>query len=959
MIRYWVLAGLLSLSLFQVMGQSPEYRQISDLDNLPCNEIYDLYFDDRGYLWLGTEIGVFRYDGQEYTSISTDKSAGQPLTGLTSVDGKLYVFNFLGDIFEISGDSLINIPLPKWVLSSNYALLSSGFDHQLWLSSNLGLFSYNPKNGEWSKRRPAHLDTNDFTNAKSLRCRKEEVWFSSSKEVYSASQNKTEHFPVQFQEGDDNDLGHYILSLGDQTEWLCHIIEGAVYYKSGDHFKAYSDKQLSIILKGKKFMNMKEHAGYLYFMAYDGLIRHHIASKTTEWLFQDLPITDMEIDPEGSYWFSTLGYGLLYCPSLQIRSFSSSRSGGSAYKFTKLSEDGKGGIYYSRLSGGIGWIQKGTKEMIEIEGPIQADISALVYTKNKKIYTAFNNNIYEVKGNQLELIDYSFPATKDLYIDENTIYVASSSGLFYSNKFKERHEMQALIKAWSKRISHAKEPGQIWVGASNGLYSLKDSTILLHLFKDQGVQDLLWVPEEDQLFCTLISGEIYTVKNGNVHLLHDRFAEGLLVYHMKWHRGNLWLATSKGLGKIQLNDLSETWFSTRDGLSANVIYDLLFVKDQLWLATGNGLQSLPSSIEKNKSIPLFYLLSQKINGLSSDVSQSEIISTDELKIDFSVISYYSQGKFVISYSYDDRVWTELQEGQHSLLLTNLPTEAKYIIIRAMDTKGHYSNTIEIPLNVFPPYWQRSWFYVSLVVLTFGIMLLLFMIYLRQERKKQENMLERAELKTNLIESQLTALKAQMNPHFIFNSLNSIYELIIFSETKEAATYLNKFAVLLRKVLENSEKESIPVTEECEWLELYLELEKLRFGSDFSYQIILDELEDPVNIHVPTMLLQPFVENAVKHGLLHQQGIKRLEIEFSEEYGILKSVIRDNGIGRKRAEKLRKRRPGNHTSFATGAINKRIEMLNSSGKYSIRLEIEDLEFPNGKAAGTEVRLFIED
>jgi len=102
-----------------------------------------------------------------------------------------------------------------------------------------------------------------------------------------------------------------------------------------------------------------------------------------------------------------------------------------------------------------------------------------------------------------------------------------------------------------------------------------------------------------------------------------------------------------------------------------------------------------------------------------------------------------------------------------------------------------------------------------------------------------------------------------------------------------------------------------------------------------------------------------VENAVKHGLLHKQGIKRIEIEFSEENDTLRSIIRDNGIGRTRAAKIRNARPKNHTSFATGAINRRIEMLNSSGKYEIRLEIEDLEFPNGSAAGTEVRLFIED
>jgi len=959
MVRYWLFALLLCTGLLNAKGQTPEFRQISDLENLPCNEIYNLHFDDKGYLWMGTEIGIFRYDGQEYTSITSQQAGSQPLTGLTSIGGKLYVLNFLGNIYEIQGDSLIDIPVPKWVLNRNYALLSAGYDDELWVSTHNGIFSYNPQTAGWSDRRPEYLDPNDFSFSKSLRYFDKNLWFTTESNIFSIAADSTRKFSVAFRPTDDQTLSGYILTHRNEETWICHITEGSVYRKSGNIFIPYEDEQLKKSLKGRKFTNIKLFDGYLYFMSYGGLVRHHLASKKTESLFDGLPITDMVFDPEGSLWFSTLGYGLLYCPSLEIRSFPSNRMGGSTYKFTYLTNDGNGGIYYSRLSGGIGWIKEGSKEMIEIQGPMESDISALVRTKSGKVFTAFNNDIFEVKGNKLKRLNYSFPSTKDLYINGNTLYIASSSGLYYSRSFHDFKEINPIITPWCRRISRAKEADHVWVAASNGLYEVKDSTVLRHLFKGQGIQDILWVAEEDQLYCTLTSGEIYLVKDNKTTLFHPKFPEGFLIYRMKWHDGNLWLASSKGLVKIDVAKQKETWFSTRDGLSANVIYDLHFLKNHLWLATGNGLQCLPANLEQNANAPLLHLLKLEINGAKPAASQEHIISTDELTLAFSVLRYYSQGKYIISYSYDDRNWNKLQEGQHDLVLTNLAKGSKGIHIRAMDAKGQYSNSIYIPLVVFPPYWQRSWFYVALVVLTFGVMLLLFTIYLRQVRKQQENVLERAELKTNLIESQLTALKAQMNPHFIFNSLNSIYELIIFSETKEAATYLNKFAVLLRKVLENSEKESIPLTEECEWLGLYLELEKLRFGADFSYQINLDSVSDPVNTVVPTMLLQPFVENAVKHGLLHKQGIKRIEIEFSEENDTLRSIIRDNGIGRTRAAKIRNARPKNHTSFATGAINRRIEMLNSSGKYEIRLEIEDLEFPNGSAAGTEVRLFIED
>ncbi|HCS21792.1 MAG TPA: hypothetical protein DIW47_14750 [Bacteroidetes bacterium] len=957
MVRALLLLVILCYVAARSSAQSPEFRQISDLDNLPCNEIYDVYFDNKGFLWIGTEIGVFRYDGHNFQSFSPDKHAGQALTGFTTVNEHLYVFNFLGDIFEAKGDSFIAIPVPEWVLPHHYSPLSEGFDGQLWLSGSEGVFSYHTETRIWTNRTPKHLSKDDFFNTRNSRSRKENIWFTSKSEVVRIGPDGSKTYPVDLDEGRINTLNRHIITPGEVDVWLCDILDGSLLKLHDSSFVAYPDPELKNLLKNKKLTNMKEFEGKLFFMLYDGLIIHDPVSKKSEWIFRDLPITDMETDPEGNLWFSTLGYGLLYCPSLQIRSYPNNRMGGSTYKFTYLVPDGEGGVYYSRLSGGIGRIPKDYDQMIEIAGPVQADISALIRDEQGSVYTAFNNYIFEVRGNRLEQINASFPATKDILVTNNFAYLASSSGLHFGSSLRSKDTMKMVFYGWCRRLSRSGNPEQIWAGTTDGLYLVEKDSLISKLFIGEGVQDILWVPEEKSLYCALLSGNIYKISEDAVSPFKKLKNPGQQVYRMRWHKGNLWLATSRGLGKINALTYSETWFDIRDGLSANVIYDLLFQDDFIWLATGNGLQKLKANLAKNASSPLIYFRSLHINDQAFDSLAIHAISTDHILLSFDVLSYYSQGEYHLAYAFDNGEWQHLPAGQNALNLMNIPRNSSRLLVRAIDAKGLSSETLTIPLYVNPPFWQRTWFYIAQLIFTFAIMLVIFRIYLRQLRRKQANALEKAKLKTNLIESQLTALKAQMNPHFIFNSLNSIYELIVFSETKEAAIYLNKFATLLRKVLENSEKESITLSEECEWLNLYLELEKLRFGDDFSYQINMDQINEPYTILVPTMLLQPFVENAVKHGLLHKQGIKRLEIEFSEDENGMLCLITDNGVGRKKASTFRKSGK-EHKSFATGAILRRISMLNASGKYAIQLDIEDLEYPNGKAAGTQVRLVIQ-
>lgn len=210
-------------------------------------------------------------------------------------------------------------------------------------------------------------------------------------------------------------------------------------------------------------------------------------------------------------------------------------------------------------------------------------------------------------------------------------------------------------------------------------------------------------------------------------------------------------------------------------------------------------------------------------------------------------------------------------------------------------------------------------------------------------------------KNELAISHLKALQSQMNPHFIFNALNSVQDLVLLEDIRSSNKYLGKFSDLIRKILLSSKKQFISLKEEVEILMLYLDLEKLRFGAelDISFRCeISDGRQD--SIYLPAMFIQPYVENAIKHGLLHKTENKKLYLFFSEEKSFLKCVIEDNGIGRKKAQNLKIRQKHLHAAFATQATQERVRLFNQTSDDKIKVSIIDLE--DGQTAkGTRVVL----
>jgi LytS/YehU family sensor histidine kinase len=201
------------------------------------------------------------------------------------------------------------------------------------------------------------------------------------------------------------------------------------------------------------------------------------------------------------------------------------------------------------------------------------------------------------------------------------------------------------------------------------------------------------------------------------------------------------------------------------------------------------------------------------------------------------------------------------------------------------------------------------------------------------------------------------LRQQMNPHFIFNTLNSIQYYMYQHDKLATNNYLTKFSSLMRKVLENSQHTSVPLRDELDALKLYLELEMIRFKDKFEYEINIDEEIDTLLYKVPTMLIQPYVENSINHGLMPNEtkGIVKIDIKLASNY--ILCTIEDNGIGREAALEKKKNTNGNHNSLGTQIISSRLDLVNSLYGTTLKTTYTDLRNEKGEAAGTRVEIQI--
>ena len=321
-------------------------------------------------------------------------------------------------------------------------------------------------------------------------------------------------------------------------------------------------------------------------------------------------------------------------------------------------------------------------------------------------------------------------------------------------------------------------------------------------------------------------------------------------------------------------------------------------------------------------------------------------------MEFVALDYTNPSKNQHAYKLDgfDKDWVYCGTRRYASY-TNLDPGEYIFKVKGSNNDGVWNEAgTSVKIIITPPYWQ-TWWFRGLIISMVLLCLTFFTYNLKRKEKKK------AEIEKKISELKLQALRAQMKPHFLFNVINSIQYLISSNDQKSAYNYLSKFSKLMRITLENAEKSTIQISNELEGLKLYLELESLRFEDKFCYNIDIDPEIDIHNVEIPTMLIQPYVENAIHHGLRHKSSKGELNIKLELQNSRVVCSIQDNGIGIEKALALRNKQNDNHHSTGMKVSHERLEILNTINKNGNVVEVSDLAKNGNRSSGTLVKIHI--
>lgn len=931
-----------------VLAQQPSYYIIGE-EELSGVDIYSIAQSENGIIYLSTNEGLIKYDGYDFSSIQSNEAKSNSLFGLKKDNNRdLFCNNLSGQIFKIKNDSLLLFyELPDSLISSffnfnfdnknrlvfcteNYYQLNKNFNVKLLLVRNYSSINIpKTKNGE--------LIFSDRINNKNFFYKDDTIEYIKSPEFHVINIHSTSNTTYFSGFSNSKPVVYYKKEAWKKMEFENEKELLASDMGSTGVFYPLDNSLFTIFFKTKG----------AFFYNQNGALRYNKSR-----LFTKYRISGSLKDREGNIWLTTLGKGIIIIPNTNLVDYNNHPLLNED-DLKAITSDEDGNIYIAGLKGIIYKIRDSGVEILK-EDDLSIEFLEF-YPKINAIF--FENTLHNLDHGKEQSIHAS--SIKDISIVDSThFYIATNTGLvsaFINKKQAGKVETIYLTKLRTYCVTYDKKNKEIWAGSSKGLQILSGNQSRFVLYNNQQISATGLEHINGEVWVSTLNNGILIFKDGKFSRLFSYTAQNKInaVKKLEAINSRLLFTTNNGLIIYNFKNKKSKKIYKSDGLLSHRILDFELVNDTVWLIFTNGLQRFPlNSITKNNLPPTIFWKNILVNGKS--ILQDSVKTFDYLQNQFEfhflATAFRHRGKMIYKYKLEglDDAWQKKPFENNSVKYQSLPNGTYTFRVKAINEHGVESKTISYSFKINPPFWFRWWFYLLCGLGLISIVAGYFIIRLNIVRK-------RLTLEKQLKMSEITAIKAQMNPHFVFNALNSIQDLVMLRDIRSSNIYLGKFAYLMRKILAYSSKSFISLTDETELLQLYLELEKLRFGDEFNAAIICEIDENQLEqIQIPSMIIQPYAENAIKHGLLHKEGFKELKIIFSFENGTLTCEIIDNGIGRKKSAEIKQRREKNHVSFSSTANKKRIDLIKESTNKNISLEIIDLK-ENKKAIGTKIVL----
>ncbi|MEO9211138.1 MAG: histidine kinase, partial [Ginsengibacter sp.] len=582
-----------------------------------------------------------------------------------------------------------------------------------------------------------------------------------------------------------------------------------------------------------------------------------------------------------------------------------------------------------------------------------------ILLSQNKIFTFSEKGIFENYINEITFLNSTVYAKTACTYDDTTIIIGQVGRIL---KLNTRTGKLILVFKPSKRVTALSRgmDGSFYSGSTDGLYKYN----FLNGSSQHVLPDNFLLKDRITAICTSEDSVLWvgTAGNGLIGLKDDQVIfhiteKGGLINNSTrsltvGKAGQLWLGTSGGLSVIryQLQKKIIRYaiqnLTVNDGLTSNIINDIFYDNDSVYAATGEGISIIPANIFIPKfNIPV-QLIRVSINQRDTIITRIYNLNYNQQDIQVQVAGIELGGHLKnIQYVLDEnKNWITITGN----ILTLRLNSGKHLLqIRAIDVNGNISNQIlPVQFNIATPFWKEWWFWILLLLL---LQVIVFHSIIQKQKKKRE-----AKLAKEIASVQTAALKQQaftslMNPHFMFNALNSIQHYINTQDRRNANRYLSDFASLIRKNFEAAQQSFISMEQEIENIKLYFRLEQMRFSNRFSYEINISQAVDIEDWRIPNMMLQPFLENALLHGIMPSNIDGKIIIDFKLEKEDLVITITDNGIGVANSRSLKTN--NGHKSRGMELIEKRIAALSHFGKQPITLHSapasDDAENPGNK------------
>jgi ligand-binding sensor domain-containing protein len=949
-----LLIFLLTYASFTALSQQFPITRLGVEEGLGHSIAYRTFQSSDGYLWFSTDNGLTRFDGENFKNF-------------TAPDG--LKANFIFDVQERDSTLIIS-------------------------SFGGGLMTY--KNNQF---KPYHADTTTLRFPITIQFFRNELWcIDRYKLLHRVTKQKPSLITAnEMSVLDDDFVETYSISVADTVMYIG--TSSGLFSFDGKQYVRFRNPEFSKtnIYNAKVLRN-----GNLLVCTQTRLFEFNLRTGTLTSIFESRhfsPSTYILEDHEGNIWLSLInGDTYLFKPPVQnaAREIIKVLEG---VVVNQLYEDRERNIWVSTYGEGAWCIHSIHVRNYPIRGSILTDV--IVESKNKELVVATTNGglkmFTQTKSGFLTNV------TEDprvaLFKRKRNIVAAievspgfscfSSDEMFF--KWKENRLDSLKAPALISVFYHERKKSRIWIGCRFGLAFYEEATGLnvVNGFKDRVIKSISEdkegtillgtdngiyketskgfsaIPGSKNMFSYSYINALYTdgktgitwvgtnsglgkIENGSLQFVDYPLAKIRCNSIIGDNDGRIWIGTVNGL--LHYNQKKYDIITTKEGIAQSNVNKVIYqpAGDLITILTSNGISVIDAhNFLEDAQFELPDIIIEKISSGSKSLPfTTSVFELDEgqrdLKVFISTPMVKNRHKITYSYQLNDDPWTEFSGRE--LSLKELPHGDLKLTIRVHE---QYRSSVEksksVALLVPRPFFLRWWFMLIILTILLGVIAAIVFSYSRQKNKKllEEN---------KRLDIEHKALRNLLNPHFLYNAINSIHAFILQNDQRKTLAYLSKFSQLVRLNLELLSSDRVSLEKEIKNISLYLEFEKLRFAEKLKYHIEIDSSIAQPEIEIPPFLIQPFLENAIWHGLLprEQGGTLLLRVNRSDDKLVIS--IDDDGVGINTSLKFPKADLEKKTSMGINIIRERIELLKKfSGDYGL-LIIDKSEL-NGKASGT--------